>query len=161
MPFGVRPWRAALWGGLALILAGCGSKGTPPPTAEQNIQKFARVYGQYVARNQGRAPASIDELKKFLGSQDQKVLTTLNLTDVDSVFVSPRDNEPYVLVRPKPRGANRPGGPPPAPGSPPPGNAASPVVAHEKTGSGGKRYVVFADTRVEEVDEERFKELIK
>jgi hypothetical protein len=37
---------------------------------------------------------------------------------------------------------------------------AAPVVAHEQTGVGGKRLVVFANAKVEEADDGRLQELL-
>ena len=73
-------------------------------------------------------------------------LTALQRTDVESLFVSPRDGQPYVVRYGLKFGGPSPGG--------------SPVVAYEQTGVGGYRYVAFAVGGAEQVDEKRFRELV-
>jgi hypothetical protein len=73
-------------------------------------------------------------------------LAARGIEDLDDAFVSPRDKQPYVLV--KPEAAQRgPGGRPPM------------LWVYEKTGVDGKRMGVNMGGAFE-MDEERFKKLV-
>jgi hypothetical protein len=133
----------------AVLLTGCSS--TPPPEPEEKsaLHKVALLYGFYTRDHKGKAPASLDELKRYAQTLKKEQLAPLKLEpgQLDAVFVSPRDREPFVL-RPAP-----PGGAIPDPLNPP-------VIAYERNGSGGKRYVAFVTSNIEEVDEARFRQLV-
>jgi hypothetical protein len=127
-------------GGWVGLLAGCGRQtgGTKVASpAEVNLQKILRLYGEF-QRSQHKAPANADELKAWAKKQSKEKLTEMSIEDVDTVFISPRDNEPYEVVQlPMGRG---------------------PLVAHEKTGVGGKRYVIGSTGTLVEMDQKQFEE---
>jgi hypothetical protein len=130
------------------LLGGCGGgKEYSAPLPEENVQlrQLAVFFGQYQSRNKGQMPRNEQELKSFIQST--------GVTDVDSVLVSKRDGQPFVVRYGKAGGV----GGPPQPGKSP----SEPVVAYEKTGVDGKRMVAFSTGRVELVDETRFQELVK
>src|SRR5262249_48047618 len=136
-------WPTRLLVCCALILmvfsAGCRRvKEKPLSPEEVNLQKFGRLYREYRS-NGGRAQAQPDEIKEWAKKQRKETLDKLEIDDLDKVFVSPRDNEPYVLVS-LPMGMG-------------------PMLAHEKTGVGGKRLVLTSQGNVYEADEKRFEEL--
>jgi hypothetical protein len=65
--------------------------------------------------------------------------------DLDGIFISPRDNQKYVVrynLKPAPGGATR-------------------AVAWEATGQGGLRYVALSVGYVEEYDDETFRQYQK
>ena len=78
------------------------------------------------------------------------VLAALGLEDVDrqALFVSPRDQEEYVLRPQAGRG-----------GIPPPGQKP-PVILYERTGQGGRRYAAYPTAQAEEVDDQTFRHLV-
>jgi len=138
---GVR-WIFFLFIPVLLAPIGCGSGGSSGCTeAEKNIHDVAVLCGTYASRNQGKLPPSLDELKKFA-----KSAKNLPLTVTDQMFISPRDNQPFVLVS-----LER---------MPVPGSGKTTVIVYEKTGSGGRRYVADPVAKVEEVDEATFKTLV-
>ena len=124
---------------IALLLsAGCGPSAKPKPMtpAEQNLSKFFRLYTAYRSSLKGRPNADVEELKKWAQQQPKEKLAEMGIEDLDKVFISPRDNEPYVLV-------NLPMG-------------MGPMAAHEKTGSGGSRLVANTSGEVFEANAKRF-----
>ena len=131
---------------LALVaLVGCSSRPEPPPPAEVHLKALAVFFGRYLGQHRGQSPRDEKELKEFINTMPADDLKSLGVESVDAVFVSPRDNQPYVVKYGEPVGM--------------PGPQGFPVVAHEQTGVGGKRYVAFAMGDVQLVDEERFKQL--
>ena len=99
-----------------------------------------------MAQHRGQPPANEAEFRTFVEKEGPSLLEQFALKDVSSLFVSSRDNQPYVILY--------------GPLSGPPGPAGQPVFAYEKTGVGGKRMVASGLGAVEEVDEARFKELV-
>jgi hypothetical protein len=126
-----------------LLLTGCGQKIEPQtlPVAEARIRKFAAVYHEFGAV-QHKKPASMEELRSWAKKLNKTKLAELQIDDVDEVFVSPRDNQPYVLVRGGPSGPWM-------------------VVAHEKTGMDGKRYVATATGSALELDDNAMKQVMR
>jgi hypothetical protein len=134
---------------LALTVGGC-RRSLPHNYKEvQHLQGLAKLYGRYVQKHQGRTPATPDELKAFAKTLSSSDLTGLGLDParVDSYFVSPRDNQPYVFRKqgPREKGASL---------------MLGQVILYEQQGGGGKRMVAYETSRVEEVDATRFKELV-
>src|SRR5439155_9574819 len=86
--------------GLIFLVSGC-KQGVPyreQPSAEARIQKIGALCNTYAAR-QRKKPSSIDELKAWLKKLDKTDLAQMGIEDPEAAFVSPRDNEPYVLVK--------------------------------------------------------------
>jgi hypothetical protein len=131
------------------LFAGCADKPTKTdlPPEEKHILKIASLYIDFRSKN-GRPPKDADELKGFAKKMDPKDLAARGIDDVDKAFVSPRDNQPYKVIKPdavKPAGK----GAPPFPM----------VVIYEATGVGGKRMVASGMAGgAFEWDEERLKQ---
>lgn len=104
------------------------------------------LYGRYVGQHRGTPPASEAEFRKYVEAQGPQDLANLGVTDPAKLWVSSRDNQPYVIRYGVVTG--------------PPGPAGMPVVAYEAKGSGGRRYVASSLGAVDEVDETRFRELV-
>jgi hypothetical protein len=68
------------------------------------------------------------------------------ITEIDKLFVSSRDNKPYVVIYGTMPGGQGPGG--------------APVVAYEKEGVKGKRFVASALGAVVEVEEAEFRKMV-
>jgi hypothetical protein len=130
------------------LLAGCGKKEEDP--THTRFRSLGILIGQYIAGHSGAAPRSAEDLKKFAQSLPAERLQQLKIdaNELDQLVISPRDQQPIVF-RALPRG----GGADPSQGA---------VIAYEKVGSGGKRYVIYHTPpgKAEEVDEDRFKELV-
>jgi hypothetical protein len=132
---------------VSALLIGCSQGGRESaPLQESTIKPLAMLYGQFTGQNQGRPPANEEEFKRFIRERGMGTLKQFNIPDVDSLFISPRDKQPYVVIYGQPKG--------------PPALAGQPVVVYEKVGVGGKRYVASSLGAVEEVDETRFRELV-
>jgi hypothetical protein len=86
--------------------------------------------------NQGRLPRNNEELKAHIRSQGGQ--------SVDELFISERDNQPYVILYGK--------------------DAANPalggLIAYEQLGVDGSRYIAYRSGSVEAIDEARFRELV-
>ncbi|MCR4410828.1 MAG: hypothetical protein NUV77_00210 [Thermoguttaceae bacterium] len=128
-----------------VLIAGCGSRSASKKQQESNLKPLAILYGQYMGQNRGQPPASEAEFKKFVTAQG-RFLKTFGVMDPASIFVSERDGQPYVIVYGKPAG--------------PAALAGQPVIAYEKVGVGGRRFVASQVGAVEEVDEAKFKQLV-
>jgi hypothetical protein len=121
------------------LLNGCGPRlpDRVQPSAEARIQKLAGLCNKFATR-QRKKPASIEELKTWAKSLDKNDLVQMGIEDPDTAFVSPRDNQPYVLVR---SGGSGPGD----------------VLAYEKVGEGGKHYIVTPMGAAFELDEQELR----
>lgn len=140
-------WRLGVLFSCCVIAAGCQDKsGRELEPVESNVKNIAIFYGRYVSQNRGRTPPNEEALKKFIASHPANELAALKITDVGQLFVSPRDKQPYVVRY--------------GVVLPPPSPTGSPVVAYEKEGVGGRRFVAFAHAGVEELDDDRFRELV-
>jgi hypothetical protein len=102
----------------------------------------------YCRAHKGQPPADEAALKSFIKSVSPQDMAAYGITDREGLFVSVRDHEPFVVLY----------GPEALKG--PPGPAGMPVVAFERTGVGGMRFVVSSYGAVESVDEARFKQLV-
>ncbi|MCI0333491.1 MAG: hypothetical protein L0228_09740 [Planctomycetes bacterium] len=130
--------------GALVGLSGCSShvETKRALTAEtSNLKPLSILYGQYTSRNENRAPANEADFKKFIQTSGQWMLEQFK-TDIDTLFVSSRDGQPYVVFYRD--------NPPPASG----------IVAYERVGVGGERLVAQPFGGVEAVDDARFRELV-
>jgi hypothetical protein len=136
------------WLGLLALGAvpGCGSDELNSPTAVR-LRGLASLYMDYAASRTGKGPATEGEFKKHLRTLPDHVLNAngCDPNKIDEVFVSPRDQEPFVVrygIK-----ITRISG------------TEAPLVAHEKSARNGKLLVAFANGKVEHVDEARLQEL--
>jgi hypothetical protein len=88
----------------------------------------------------GDRPPTEEKFKKYLDELPQSRLAADQISDVQQLFVSPRDHEPFVIDYEIPLG----------------GHVAA---IWERHGVGGRRYVIFVDNALEEADEKRSEEL--
>ncbi len=137
-----RPPAIAAWA-VALVLAclaGCSSSSndTPEPVTatQENLTKIGRAYVKYT-KEKGRPPKNVDELKPLLAKSG----------DPDTILVSDRDHLPLVICW----GADTRGSHTWA--------KSVPVLAYEKEGQGGSRYVLlFQECFVQLMSEKQFRE---
>jgi hypothetical protein len=131
-----------------LLAAGCGSRPPALNPEQAHLVNLSLACGLYMSKHQGAMPPNEASFKKFLETVPAKERAARGVTgDVKSMFVSPRDNKPYVVrYGLKTSGVPMPG--------------KEEVIAYEQTGSGGQRYVAFESGRTDEVDEARFKQLV-
>jgi hypothetical protein len=110
------------------------------------IKPLAVLYGKYVGEHRGQPPAGEAEFKAYIEASGKPILEANKISDVESLFTSSRDHQPYVILY--------------GPLTGPPGPAGQPVFAYEKVGVNGKRYVASSLGAVEEVDEAGFKKVV-
>ncbi len=130
---------------LVAVAAGC-SRTASQATESSNMKPLAIFYGQYLAAHKGQPPADEAQFKEFVKTLRPELLKSLEVADVNSVFVSTRDKKPYVIRYGKVAG--------------PPGPGGVPVVAYEQEGVGGKRFVATTVGAVAEVEDAKFRELV-
>lgn len=128
------------------LLVGCEGKEIPTvrDVDDLHIMKFLTVWSAYKQSHNGRAPADEKELKAWAKTLKPDRLAKLGLKDIDSVFNSPRDGQPYALVK---MGRERGG--------------MSQVLAYERTGVDGKRKTVSTMGSVSDMDEATFSRAVK
>ena len=128
-------------------MAGCGrgKSDVPVGDAAERIRKLALAYVEFASTNGGRGPSNQEALAKFLQRQDK-----ISIEEANGLFVSPRDNEPYVI-----RWGQTPMGRPVG-GQPPKPN----IIIYEKTGADGTRYVADGRLSVKELSDEAFSQAV-
>lgn len=125
---------------LLLLCAGvgCGTKPAEVSPQAESMRALAVAYGQYVTQHRGRPPKNEAALRKFVEANMATFEASFGVTSVDDLFTSPRDNEPYVVTYGK----------------------QAKIVAYEKNGLDGMRYIADDLGIVEEVDEATFAERV-
>ena len=117
-----------------VALLGCSSKPTPrsEDPGASNLRKIGQAYDHFTDMKH-RAPRNDDELKPMLKELEPKA-------DPDQILQSKRDGQPYVIhYGPKMDSDTR-----------------SVILAHEKDGAEGKRYVLTLDRMVIEMSDAEF-----
>lgn len=126
---------------------GCSSAEQRQSVDRENshLRRLLRLYTH--ARQRGEAPNSEQEFQQFLETMDrptlERALAGANVTSIAELFKSERDGQPYIFFY-----EGRPTG------------VANDVLAYEQVGVNGKRYVGYGLGIVEEVDDQRFSELV-
>jgi hypothetical protein len=130
-------------------LAGCSRRGTGDsmiaaanPT---NVHRLCNLYNYFQARNGWQGPVDEASLRDFIGQQPERILQRMgiNATDLDLLFTSERDGQPFDIrygVPGSSRGSDEP-------------------VVFERTGLNGLRMVGFTSTKHREVAKEEYDRL--
>jgi len=135
----------AIFGGVAIAATiGCGRSNSSAETESSNLKPLAVYYGRFVGANRGKGPKDENQLKEFIRNRPADELSTMGITDVDSLFISSRDKKPYKFKFEEKQ--------------PMPGQLS--IFAWEQDGVNGKRFVGGTLGQIEEVDEARFRELV-
>lgn len=140
-------WLAAVY--FLAAVCGCSDRGRSNVEQEaSSLKPIAIYYGSFVGQNRGQPPKSEAEFKAYLREQKnaESLKASFKITDIDKMFISSRDNKPYVIyygVIPNSSGP-----------------AGAPVIAYEEQGLGGKRFVASAVGAVQEVDEAEFRRMV-
>jgi hypothetical protein len=156
-----------------IFISACGH---PAPRqigpGEINIRKVGRLYMSYTGSQKTHVgPESLDALKKYAESLDEKALSSMDLKkeDLASLFVSPRDNEPYGIVPKVPAFAAEAAPPepkkgPPSKGPPPergPVTISPPkAIVYERSGAGGSHLAVFNSGELREISNADFPQIV-
>lgn len=131
------PW---IFIGLLFSQVGCGSNtsGVTQTDTKTQIERLFNLYKSYVDSKQ-KGPADEKALKEYAKTLSEKQLDELMIgKDLESIFVSPRDKEPFQIVY----GHNLSGG------------GETVAVIYEKTGHNGLKYASLSMGYSEEYDEE-------
>src|SRR3954454_5892981 len=84
---------------LLLVTVGLGCSGPPAPNAPERVplRHLAVLYGKYRNAHRGNPPRDEAEFKQFITGLDAPQLAAAGVTaaEVDTLFVSPRDGQPY------------------------------------------------------------------
>jgi hypothetical protein len=112
--------------GICLAAVACNTSGKPASENEQHLKALAVCYGQYVNAHRGQSPPGEAELRKFIQSLPAELHQNLAIdpANLDGLFTSPRDHQPYGVAY-KATGAAAP--------PPPPGQGGGPMIAWEQT----------------------------
>jgi hypothetical protein len=129
-----------------MVVFGCGSRevGTGAEADPSRINEIATLYTSYMNRHAGRPPATESEFKQYVAERGEPLFKAAGVSTADELFVSPRDNQPYVILY---------------------GNEAAKlisrgIVVHERTGVGGRRLIGYRIGSVEELDDAEFRKLV-
>jgi hypothetical protein len=121
-----------------LLIPGCGRRpDVPVDDAAEHLRKLALGYVQYAATNRGVGPANQAVLEKVLVERNG-----LSPEETKACFISPRDNQPFIV-----RWGQRPTGSGPAGPSPP----KPAIIIAELNGANGTRYVADGLMSVKEL----------
>ena len=131
------------------LTAGCGSGDVAGDMFAKanniNIKRLSSLYSVYSAQHGYKGPKDESEFKAFIGQIDRKRLEMIGVDpdDIDGLFVSERDNQPFRIrwdlpVRPR--------------------QGPIPIV-FEEDGEGGKKMVAFSSYVCREVDHEEYDRL--
>jgi len=124
---------------LTSLLTGCGSSGPSQETLdERQLRPLVILFGQYIGTHNGRCPANEQDFRSFAESR-KDILTRFN-TDLEGVFKSKRDQQPYKVYYGLPAGYDG-------------------LIAHEQQGANGKRLVGYSIGQVNVVSDEEFQKL--
>lgn len=130
----------------AAFALGCGGSSIDP-AASRNLKAVAELYCDFAFSHKSAGPADEQALKKHARGMDRRSIEALqiDINQLDVVFTSPRDQQPLRVrygLGVSDLGRN------------------APLLAHEQTGARGKRLAVFANGRVEELDDAQLQQLI-
>jgi hypothetical protein len=142
------------WIGLGLAAAALliGLAGCSNPVARQvgamntsNIQRVANMYAAFQNYKGGRGPKDAAELKEFIKDFDPDKLSMMGIdpNNAEGLFTSERDGKPFV-VRYKVGG----------------GRGSVDAIVFEQEGKDGKKQVAFTGSKVEEVDDATYAQLL-
>jgi hypothetical protein len=125
---------AAWLAGVSVASVGCSGGGPPPPDSQLKVEDMSYWYNKYKAKNNRQPPPNEDAFVKLI----QKVMKEEQNKDMPSdLLISPRDNQKIVVQYGKPH-SNDPN---------------KNVVAHEKEGYDGKKWMVNEMGQSREVDD--------
>jgi len=130
---------------LCLLLFGSCQSASSQSARERessHLRALVNLYN-YAASKLGHRPTNEAEFKNFIAANGAPMLESLHIKNADDLFISERDGEAFVVLYG-----------PAAPG------AGHDMVAYERTGVSGRRLLGYSLGAVEEVDEQRFEELV-
>lgn len=139
--------RALLIGCIAFATVGCSSPQGPASPERVPLRHLAILYGKYRNSHQGMPPKDEAQFKQYIKSLGASQLAAAGVSEaeIDTLFVSPRDGQPYEVRYSK---------------APPADDGSGPAaVVIEHTGKNGKRLVAYSIGKVEEIDEATYQKV--
>lgn len=135
--------------GASVVLSGCGGADAGSMIADANdtnVKRLATLYSYFHIQNRNKGPKNEEQLRAFIESQDANRLKRggIDATKLDELFVSERDDEPFVVrygVNTVIRGPAL-------------------AVIFESTGVDGMRQVGFCNGSMKEVDKDEYDRLM-
>lgn len=127
------------WLPLLAVLTGCGEPSVDPDLSRTRLRGLCRALSLsdfFI----GHEPRNREELLTTV----RGMIIQPEIEDRDSILISPRDSEPYVVIYgSKLIDGNK-------------DNARSTVIAYEQKGAEGKRYVLMAGQNIEVLSDQEF-----
>ncbi len=158
---------------LSTVFLGCGATDGPgavEDTVQTRLRRLSTLYTRYLGTGGAGVQRNKQGFVAFLNKLPKEERDNLQITDVEALFKSPRDNKEFLINWNVPNSMGTGGGAPMGGGAPPPppqapvGGAASasvPVFAMEAEGKEGKRFVVFLAGNVEEKSADECQKLLQ
>lgn len=127
--------------------AGCkGTAGPVVPAGQENLLAISKLMESFLIPNRGQGPKDEAEFKAFVDASGKPTLEAYKITDTASMFTSPRDNQPYVVLYGRDFNKYQ--------------TDEGSVVAYEQTGVNGTRLVAFRGGNVSEIADAAFKAML-
>lgn len=137
--------------GMIVAQVGCSPDASDPDVVisqsnKTNIQRLRNLYVMYQMNHGFQGPKDEAEFKEYIKAADISILEPMGVdpAKVDELFISERDNEPFVVKYGVPTTSRGSGDP----------------VIFEKTGVGGKKMVAFLNMTEREVDDAEYQQLL-
>ena len=143
-----------------VLVSGCGGTPVPQPAGQTHIQELAGLYVYYAKKHNDLGPASVDELRTW--GNGLPATEKQNFGEIDKLFISPRDHQPYKIVPKVSLKAQLVTGKTPVGGGQARPSMVTPkVIVYESSSDGGKRWVALSVGRAAKlVTEEEFTQLL-
>ena len=128
-----------------LSLVGCGRGAEVSGTdyqANRQLSLVAEMYGNFMQEHNGAPPKDEAEFKSFLAKYAARRLEPYNVDSVDELLISPRDEQPFVVVYGKKLVSKD--------------SPNTPWAAYEQTGVDGKRLAAQVRGVLEEYTPDEF-----
>ncbi len=123
-----------------LLLAGCSPDSKLGDPSDTNLQQIYDAYVQCIQESDGRPPRNEKQLQKYLNEEG----------DLGAIFRSPHDGEPYVIFWGVPVDEED------EDGDDEGEKHQAKILAHEKTGKEGSRWVLLTNGSVLKMSQEEF-----
>lgn len=131
-------------GAILILFAGCSRPAASDAGADPHLSMLTKIYADHMNAHQGTPPKDEAAFKTYIRAYGASRLKGHDVNEVDSLFISTRDNQPLAFVYAV--------------------SAATPlkqsvVIGYERSATDGKRTVGYRHGDSELVDETKFQEL--
>ncbi len=128
---------------LASLTVGCGRSPSEASNGQEPLATLASLYGRRQAMHGGRGPRDEASFKEFIGGPGKGLMERRGHANVETLFVSPRDGQPFVVLYDDKKQS-----PPTA------------VCIYEAQGIGGKRLAAASNGNVREMDANELSQIL-